>query len=868
MAFKNPFAPNSSMGLVFNTVMSSIPMTDSYMWTVRKEKSQKYASMVVIAHADYMKVYNDKKSKVFECVVQAPGEGTDAFSLFRLTNEDDALARFILLHQHIQPFFNGPEGLYNVTVLQKLSDITRRADIFSHAHTAVLAGLNDSFRCPEVIKHINSQKCPEGKTPLLLAIECKSMQAVIQLIDCGASEEMTDENGDGIFHYAARSLGFGSQVMTVLSKDKELMDRTNKASHSALLVACQEGNFDAAIKLVKSGATVDMNDNIGYPIHYALKKCNVNAALTILENHGSQGKVKCIKHGGTPLHWAKSAEFIKLVLEREYDIDAMSKSGDTALSIMIQRGRPLCALTLMTSGADPNIADRDGNTPLHHAVKTKDLQTVHLLIGFGAEANKVNNKGESPRHLAATDILSTIGGMMGVKKRMEQGFLVIAPWTQNPDQLVDRYSGMNCELIYALHAVGAERCPPGTKGCQGGCKHGGTNNGMAPKIGMDQVDAGAQVYNKYLTQCIGDLCISAPTGRQGKDETDDHMDTTDGASNPSQRRSQDTVLCLDGGGIKGLILTQMLAAIEKASGKKIVEMFDWIVGTSTGGILALALSQGFSVEECRKLYMALKDEVFTGSRPYNSDKLESFLKDTFGAETTMDKYTYPRILVSGTLGDRSPPALHLFRNYDAPETSSAWIAANQEPFLPVLKPSEQLMWRAARSSGAAPTYFRPMGRFLDGGLIANNPTLDALTEIQEYYMYKKSQGEPVRKIGAVVSLGTGLTALKPIAHVEIMRPNSAVDLLSAAKSLAAGANLIDIMVEQVTESRMRAVDRARAWCFSIGTPFFRFSPPLSQEISMDETRDHVLSKMLFDTQCYIQKNKEDIQQMTDLIISL
>nr|XP_054763799.1 delphilin-like [Lytechinus pictus] len=227
-----------------------------------------------------------------------------------------------------------------------------------------------------------------------------------------------------------------------------------------------------------------------------------------------------------------------------------------------------------------------------------------------------------------------------------------------------------------------------------------------------------------------------------------------------------------------------------------------------------------------------------------------------------------RILVSGTLGDRSPPALHLFRNYDAPETSSAWIAANQEPFQPVLKPSEQLVWKAARSSGAAPTYFRPMGRFLDGGLIANNPSLDALTEIQEYYMYKRAQGETVRKIGAVVSLGTGLMPLKPIAHVEIMRPNSAVDLLSAAKSLAGGANLIDIMVEQVSESRMRAVDRARAWCYSIGTPFFRFSPPLSQDITMDETRDHVLLKMLFDTQCYIQKNKENIQQMTDLINSL
>lgn len=46
--------------------------------------------------------------------------------------------------------------------------------------------------------------------------------------------------------------------------------------------------------------------------------------------------------------------------------------------------------------------------------------------------------------------------------------------------------------------------------------------------------------------------------------------------------------------------------------------------------------------------------------------------------------------------------------------------------------SDQLVWRAARSSGAAPTYFRPNGRFLDGGLLANNPTLDAMTEIHEY----------------------------------------------------------------------------------------------------------------------------------------
>ena len=54
-------------------------------------------------------------------------------------------------------------------------------------------------------------------------------------------------------------------------------------------------------------------------------------------------------------------------------------------------------------------------------------------------------------------------------------------------------------------------------------------------------------------------------------------------------RSGDRVLCLDGGGIKGLILIEMLSAIEKATGKRIIDLFDWFVGTSTGGIIALTL---------------------------------------------------------------------------------------------------------------------------------------------------------------------------------------------------------------------------------------------------------------------------------------
>lgn len=52
------------------------------------------------------------------------------------------------------------------------------------------------------------------------------------------------------------------------------------------------------------------------------------------------------------------------------------------------------------------------------------------------------------------------------------------------------------------------------------------------------------------------------------------------------------VLCLDGGGIKGLIEIEVLMQIEANMKRKITELFDWIIGTSTGGIIALGLVYG------------------------------------------------------------------------------------------------------------------------------------------------------------------------------------------------------------------------------------------------------------------------------------
>ena len=70
------------------------------------------------------------------------------------------------------------------------------------------------------------------------------------------------------------------------------------------------------------------------------------------------------------------------------------------------------------------------------------------------------------------------------------------------------------------------------------------------------------------------------------------------------------ILSLDGGGIMGAFTAAVLATFEKVTGRRTVEHFDLITGTSTGGIIAIGLAMGASAQEICSFYETRRPQIF------------------------------------------------------------------------------------------------------------------------------------------------------------------------------------------------------------------------------------------------------------------
>lgn len=236
------------------------------------------------------------------------------------------------------------------------------------------------------------------------------------------------------------------------------------------------------------------------------------------------------------------------------------------------------------------------------------------------------------------------------------------------------------------------------------------------------------------------------------------------------------ILSLDGGGIRGIlpgtILTYLEEQIRKKTGNDkafIGEYFDFLAGTSTGGILCLAYifpdgngSYMFSARKALDVYLDRGGEIFNASlskkieslggvldEKYRAKELELALLNYFG-EKQLSDVLKPCLMPAYDIGNRRA---HFFTSVDAGTS----------------KENDYFLRDVGRATSSAPTYFEPVlvkpisgtpKALIDGGVFANNPAMCAYAEARNIAFSKtirdiEKPDFPTAKDMLLVSIGTG-----------------------------------------------------------------------------------------------------------------
>jgi len=249
------------------------------------------------------------------------------------------------------------------------------------------------------------------------------------------------------------------------------------------------------------------------------------------------------------------------------------------------------------------------------------------------------------------------------------------------------------------------------------------------------------------------------------------------------------ILAMDGGGIRGLVLVELLRKLEADTGRRITDLFDVICGTSAGGLLALALLLGRSLVQIEEQFWRISSLVFrkgwfttaqqltyTGSK-YDARVLEDLFRDQYGTGHLLDSPERPYCFMVSTLASVVPAQPFVWRNYTYPtEMHSRYPGTCNASIVTAL-----------RATSAAPSYFDDVvhqhGRHLDGGCIANNPAAIAIHEARCLF-----PGQPLE---CVVSLATGAPPISAVAGAGVGWQGVLSTVIHSASSVARVADCLE-----------------------------------------------------------------------------
>lgn len=321
----------------------------------------------------------------------------------------------------------------------------------------------------------------DGATPLHWSVRTGNVRVVRRLLDANANPNVQDDDGWTPLYLARHDTPM-TRALLIAKADPNLAPEDDV---SLLHWAIAETQGDDLVKLLVSEGGADPNaiDEVygATPLHWAVARGD-SLQLTALVQLGANVDEMNV-HGARPLHWAVRQELqiielftgprssghplsffrpykhwnvrsasealMMILLDAKADPNARDEDGNTPLHWAVHGGR-LAAIqvfgtsqsisaqrtareqaeieldtrkmrNLIEAGANPNLPNGLGDTPLHVAVKKRAEMKVELLLDFGANPDVKNGNGDTALHLVAHRAIRARGIGLMADKLLEAG---------------------------------------------------------------------------------------------------------------------------------------------------------------------------------------------------------------------------------------------------------------------------------------------------------------------------------------------------------------------------------------------------------------------------------------------------------------
>jgi uncharacterized protein len=269
----------------------------------------------------------------------------------------------------------------------------------------------------------------DGSTPLQWAVYEEDVAEVTRLLAAGA--DVTLANNYGVTPMSLAAEVAHTEILKLLLKAGADVESPNPDGMTSLLAVARTGNVDAARALLEFGANVNARENWG---------------------------------GQTPLMWASARrhpEMMRLLIGNGADVNARSTVRDYQRHVTAE-GRPknldsggftpllyatrencmACVEVLLGHGADINLPDPDGVSPLHLAIMNANWDVARRLLEAGADVNQWDIFGETPLFTAVGGYTRRDGGRGSIDP------INTTTGTEIVEQLLARGADPNIQLFF------------------------------------------------------------------------------------------------------------------------------------------------------------------------------------------------------------------------------------------------------------------------------------------------------------------------------------------------------------------------------------------------------------------------------------